>query len=509
MSTVKKERTAISPTRSEDYPEWFQQVVKASDLAENSQVRGCMVIKPWGYAIWENMQAALNRIFKTEGYKNAYFPLFIPKSYLEEEAEHVDGFAKECAVITHTHLEANAEGELNPASPLEDPLIVRPTSETIIGETFAKWVKSHRDLPLKINQWANVVRWEMRTRLFLRTTEFLWQEGHSAFATEKEAQEEAHKMLYVYSDFIENYMAIPAYLGEKSESERFPGASQTLCLEPMMQDRKALQAGTSHFLGQNFAKTANISFSDDEGKKNHAWTVSFGMSTRVIGAMIMVHSDDDGLVIPPRMAPSHIVIQPVLNKKEMRNQVLEYCEKLKANLEAINYCGQPIDVELDTRNLRGGEKMWQWVKKGIPLRIEIGTREIESDSLFVGRRDKSTKERYAQSREEFIGSITKTLDDIQNGLYQRALAFRNKHTIKIDSKKAFYEFFTPKDKNKPEIHGGFAMAHWNGSADVEKQIKQDLKVTIRCIPLEDTDGPGTCIFTGEPSKQRVIWAKAY
>lgn len=502
-----KQKTAISPTRSEDYPEWYQQVVRAADLAENSPVRGCMVIKPWGYQIWENMQRALDKMFKDTGHVNAYFPLFIPKSYLEKEAKHVDGFAKECAVVTHSRLEVGPDGQLIPASPLEEPLIVRPTSETIIGEMYAKWVQSYRDLPILINQWANVVRWEMRTRLFLRTAEFLWQEGHTVHATKEEALEETRKMLGVYAEFAENFMAMPVIQGEKTEAERFPGADSTLCIEAMMQDRKALQAGTSHFLGQNFAKSCGIQFQNEAGDLQHAWTTSWGVSTRLIGALIMTHSDDDGLVLPPKLAPSHIVILPVLHKPECRAQVLEYSQKLKAELEDQCFGRTPIEVVLDERDLRGGDKMWQWIKKGIPLRVEVGPRDMENDAVFVGRRD--TGEKQGMPRAEFIQRAPALLQEIQDNLLTRAKNYRAEHTHNIDSKDEFYDFFSPSNKNKPEIHGGFAMTHWNGSSEVEQKISDDLKVTIRCVPLDDNAEPGVCPFSGEPSKQRVVFGKSY
>lgn len=505
-------KTAISPTRTEDYPEWYQQVIKAADLAESSPVRGCMVIKPWGYQLWENMQRALDKMFKDTGHKNAYFPLFIPMSYLQKEAAHVDGFAKECAVVTHSRLEAGPDGILRPASPLEEPLIVRPTSETIIGELYAKWVQSYRDLPILINQWANVVRWEMRTRLFLRTAEFLWQEGHTAHATAEEAWVETRKMLDVYETFAQEFMAMPVIKGEKTAGERFPGAESTLCIEAMMQDRKALQAGTSHFLGQNFAKAAGIEFLSEKGTREHAWTTSWGVSTRLIGALIMTHSDDDGLILPPRLAPSHIVILPVLHQEEHRAAVLQYCENLRQALRAISYHGHPLEVELDTRDIRGGEKMWSWVKKGVPVRIEVGPRDLASDTLFTARRD--TGEKKPVPRAEFLANVTAILDSIQANLLQRAQTLRTENTREISSKEDFYAYFTPKNTNEPEIHGGFAIAHYNGSPDLEDQLKSDLKVTVRCLPLDEsslpgTPGPGTCIFTGQPSPRRAIFAKSY
>lgn len=503
---AKEAKTAISPTRAQDYPEWYQQVIKAADLAENSPVRGCMVIKPWGYSLWENMQHVLDKMFKDTGHKNAYFPLFIPVSYLEKEAEHVEGFAKECAVVTHSRLELK-DGKLVPASPLEEPLIVRPTSETIIGEMYSKWVQSYRDLPVLVNQWANVVRWEMRTRLFLRTAEFLWQEGHTAHATKEEAIEETNKMLRVYEDFAQNYMAMPVICGQKTEGEKFPGAVTTYCIEAMMQDRKALQAGTSHFLGQNFARASNIRYLSENGTQEYAWTTSWGVSTRLIGGLIMTHSDDDGLVLPPRIAPTHIVILPVIRDDASRAQVMQYCENLKKELSEVLYDGKPLRVEIDARDIRGGEKAWSWVKKGVPIRLEIGPRDIAADSLFMARRDDGSKKPIA--RAEFVASAPQILAQIQQNLFERALKYRAENTVKIDSKKDFYDFFTPQNEKKPEIHGGFALAHFDGSAEVEDMLRQDLKVTVRCIPLEGEEEEGVCPFSGRPSKKRVVFAKSY
>jgi len=359
-------KTAISPTRSEDYAEWYQQVVRAADLAETSPVRGCMVIKPWGWSLWENIQSALDRMFKQTGHVNAYFPLFIPISFLQKEAEHVEGFAKECAVVTHHRLETGPDGVLRPAGPLEEPYVVRPTSETIIGAMYAKWVQSYRDLPILINQWANVVRWEMRTRLFLRTAEFLWQEGHTAHETEAEAREETQRMLEVYRTFAEEYMALPVLLGEKTPCQRFPGAVSTLCIEAMMQDRKALQAGTSHFLGQNFAKASGIKYQSREGREEYAWTTSWGVSTRLIGALIMTHADDDGMVMPPRLAPAHVVIMPIVKAPADRERIIDYCRQLRADLQKQVYGERKIEAILDTREMNAGEKGWEWIKKGIP-----------------------------------------------------------------------------------------------------------------------------------------------
>ena len=499
-------KTAITPTREQDYPGWYQQVVRSADLAENSPVRGCMVIKPWGYGIWEHMQAELDRMFKDTGHENAYFPLFIPKSFLEKEAEHVDGFAKECAVVTHHRLEPGPDGGLVPAGKLEEPLIVRPTSETIIGHMFAKWIESYRDLPLKINQWANVVRWEMRVRLFLRTAEFLWQEGHTAHATQEEALEETRLMLDVYADFAENYMAMPVVKGEKTIGERFPGADTTYSIEAMMQDRKALQAGTSHFLGQNFSKAQEIKFQDQEGNESFAWTTSWGVSTRLIGALIMTHSDDDGLVLPPKLAPKHVVICPVIRKDEEREQVLEYCYALEAELKKAQYDGQPVRVTVDARDVRGGEKKWHHVKRGVPIRIEAGPRDIESDSVFVGRRDQPKSS--GMGRSEFVAKVGEILGEIQDGLFQKAVTFREENTRTFKSLDKFKKYFTPKNKDKPEIHGGFAKCYFVDCPEVDEMLKP-LKVTPRCIPLDQDGSEGICIFTGKPTKTIGLFGKSY
>ena len=511
MSNAAKPQTAVTPTRSENYPEWYLEVIKAADLAESSEVKGCMVIKPWGYALWENIQRVLDGMFKATGHVNAYFPLFIPLRYLEKEAAHVEGFAKECAVVTHHRLEAR-DGKLIPVSALEEPLVVRPTSETIIGESFAKWVKSHRDLPLLINQWANVVRWEMRTRLFLRTAEFLWQEGHTAHATQEEAVEETMKMLGVYAEFAEQWMAMPVIQGEKTAGERFPGAVSTYCIEAMMQDKKALQAGTSHFLGQNFAKASNIKFQNDKEELVHAWTTSWGVSTRLVGGMIMTHADDDGMVCPPRLAPQQVVIIAVIQKPEVRQQVLDYCNKLAAELRAQTFAGTPVRVHVDARDIRGGDRVWEWIKKGVPVRLEVGPRDIEKDSVFMGRRDKAPKDKAGMARGEFVASVSKILQEIQDALFQRALAYRDANTRVIDDEKEFRAYFSApatKNANDPTpIHGGFAMTHFDGDPALEAKIKDELGVTVRCIPLAAGE-PGTCPFTGKPSAKRVVWAKSY
>ncbi|MGI9086730.1 MAG: proline--tRNA ligase [Chthoniobacterales bacterium] len=512
MTNPAAPKSAITPRREEDFPEWYQQVIRAAELAEPSEVRGCMVIRPWGYGIWENMQRQLDAMFRATGHRNAYFPLFIPLSYLAKEAAHVEGFAKECAVVTHSRLEVNAEGKMVPASPLAEPLVVRPTSETIIGATYAKWVQSYRDLPILINQWANVVRWEMRPRIFLRTTEFLWQEGHTVHETETEAREETKRMLDVYETFVRDHVALPVFTGEKSESERFPGAVQTLCIEAMVQDRKAIQAGTSHFLGQNFSRSSGIRFQTRTGTQEFGWTTSWGMSTRMIGTLIMAHADDDGLVLPPRVAPTHVVILPITPKEETRAAVLAAANQLAEQLRGLRYHDAPLEVEVDQRDLAGGAKNWEWIKKGVPLRVELGPRDLESGNVAISRRDQPIKSKEFLPAAELVRQVPALLDAIQQNLLERATAFRDAHTREINSKEEFYDFFTPKNANKPEIHGGFALAHWNGSREVEEKVKADLKVTIRCIPFDDPASPaeaGKCIFTGEPSPRRVIWAKSY
>src|SRR3954449_3194537 len=442
MSTATT-KTAISPRREEDFPEWYQQVVRAAELAEPSDVRGCMVIRPWGYGIWENMQRQLDAMFKATGHRNAYFPLFIPLSYMQKEAEHVEGFAKECAVVTHHRLDIGPDGKMRPApaAALTEPLVVRPTSETIIGATYAKWVQSYRDLPILLNQWCNIVRWEMRPRIFLRTTEFLWQEGHTVHETEADARDETKKMLGVYETFAREHLAIPVFSGEKSESERFPGAVQTLCIEAMVQDRKAIQAGTSHFLGQNFSKGGGIQFQTRDGKQEFGWTTSWGMTTRMIGTLIMMHADDDGLVLPPRIAPTHIVIIPITPKEETRAAVLEAADKLAAQLRAMSYAGSPIEVEVDNRDLGGGVKSWDWIKKGVPLRVELGPRDLESGNVAVSRRDQPVKAKEFVKAEEFVGQAPNLLNAIQENLLARATEFREANTRKIDSKEDFYAFF--------------------------------------------------------------------
>lgn len=497
-------KTAINPTRAENYPEWYQQVIIAADLAETSPVRGCMVIKPWGFAIWENLQRQLDDRLKATGHMNAYFPLLIPLNQIEKEAKHIEGFAKECAVVTHHRLADDGEGGLKPEGELEEPFVIRPTSETMIGSMFAKWIQSYRDLPLLINQWANVMRWEMRTRLFLRTSEFLWQEGHTAHATAEEAVQETLQILDLYAEFCENVLAMPVIKGEKTESERFPGALSTYTIEAMMQDGKALQAGTSHFLGQNFSTAYDISFSDQDGEVRNVWTTSWGVSTRLIGGLIMSHSDDDGLVIPPRIAPQHIVILPIYKGDEDRKTVLEYCESLKQAISEKYFHGQAVRVQIDDRDLRGGEKNWQWVKKGVPLRLEIGMRDIANDVVTTYRRDNPPKERISLQRDELIATVVDVLDDIQNNIFTRAKQRSEAKHIQVDNLDDFNKFFKSKDAEKL----GFVTCYAADTAEVEEMLKP-LNVTARCIPLQQNDTPGKCIFTGVEVNKQIVFAKAY
>ena len=485
-------------TRSEDYSKWYNELVVKADLAENSGVRGCMVIKPYGFAIWEKMQAELDRMFKETGHQNAYFPLFIPKSYFSKEASHVDGFAKECAVVTHYRLRNAEDGsgiEVDPGAKLEEELIVRPTSETIIWDTYRKWVQSYRDLPLLINQWANVVRWEMRTRLFLRTAEFLWQEGHTAHATEKEAIEEAEQMMHIYAEFVENYMAVPVIKGVKTESERFAGALETYAIEALMQDGKALQAGTSHFLGQNFAKAFDVKFATKEGKQEYVWATSWGVSTRLMGALIMTHSDDNGLVLPPNLAPDQVVIVPIYRNDEQFEAVSEVAEKLMKDLRA-----QGIRVKFDKRDThKPGWKFNEYELKGVPVRIAIGPKDVENGTVEVARRDTLTKQILPTG--ETIMFISNLLGEIQENLYTKALKHRADHTSVVETYGEFKEVL--------EAKGGFISAHWDGTSKTEEKIKNETKATIRCIPLDNDNESGKCMVTGNPSKRKVLFAKAY
>lgn len=486
----------ITP-RSEDYSQWYIDIVKNADLAENSSVRGCMVIKPYGYAIWEKMQDILDRMFKETGHSNAYFPLFIPKSFLCREADHVEGFAKECAVVTHYRLKTDPEGGVmvDPEARLEEELIVRPTSETIIWDTYKRWIQSYRDLPILCNQWANVVRWEMRTRLFLRTAEFLWQEGHTAHATREEAVAETEQMLRVYADFAEKFMAIPVIKGVKSPNERFAGAIDTYCIEALMQDGKALQAGTSHFLGQNFAKAFDVKFLNKENKQEYVWATSWGVSTRLIGALIMTHSDDNGLVLPPQLAPIHVVIIPIYKNEEQLQAIIEKVNPLVEKLKA-----KGITVKFDTDDSkRSGWKFNEYEMKGVPVRVAIGPRDLENNQAEVARRDTLTKE--TVSFENIDNYIEQLLQDIQQNIYNKALQFREENTRKADTWEEFVDIL--------DNQGGFVAAHWDGTPETEDLIKEKTKATIRCIPFDNPLEEGKCILTGKPSKQRVLFARAY
>ena len=484
--------------RSENYSQWYQDLVIKADLAENSAVRGCMVIKPYGYAIWEKMQAELDRMFKETGHQNAYFPLFIPKSFFSREADHVEGFAKECAVVTHYRLkndEQNGGIVVDPDAKLEEELIIRPTSETIIWNTYRNWIHSHRDLPLLINQWANVVRWEMRTRLFLRTAEFLWQEGHTAHATREEAIEETIKMLGVYSDFAENFMAIPVIKGVKTENERFAGAVDTYSIEALMQDGKALQSGTSHFLGQNFAKAFDVKFTGKEGREEYVWSTSWGVSTRLMGALVMAHSDDNGLVLPPKLAPIQVVIVPIYKKTEQLEKISERVSSLVSDLKA-----KGISVKFDDNdNKKPGWKFAEYELKGVPVRLAIGPRDIENGTVEISRRDTLQKE--IIPIDGCVEYIENLLTEIQKGIYRKALDFRTENTRSADSWDEFKDLI----QNK----GGFVLAHWDGTSETENKIKEETKATVRCIPLVNIQEQGKCIYTGKPSKQRVLFAVAY
>ena len=491
-----KELKELTP-RSENYSQWYQDLVIKADLAENSSVRGCMVIKPYGYAIWEKMQRILDDKFKETGHHNAYFPLFIPKSFLSREAEHVEGFAKECAVVTHYRLKTNAEGNgvvVDPAAKLEEELIVRPTSETIIWNTYKGWIQSWRDLPILCNQWANVVRWEMRTRLFLRTAEFLWQEGHTAHTTKEEALEEAQKMLQVYADFAEKYMAMPVITGVKSATERFAGAVETYTIEALMQDGKALQSGTSHFLGQNFAKAFDVTFTDKDGSQQLVWATSWGVSTRLMGALIMSHSDDNGLVLPPRLAPIQVVIVPIYRSEEQLNAIRERVSPL---IEQLRKDGISVKLD-DADNKKPGWKFAEYELKGIPVRLALGGRDLENGTVEVMRRD--TLEKETIPFEGIADHIEKLLHDIQENIFKKALDYRSSHTYTVDT----YEEF----KEKLDL-GGFVLAHWDGTPETEAAIKEETKATIRCIPFEGDTTPGTCVYSGKPSERRVLFARAY
>lgn len=484
-------------SRSTDYSAWYNELVTKADLAEHSDVRGCMVIKPYGYSIWEKMQQVLDQMFKETGHSNAYFPLFIPKSFFSKEASHVDGFAKECAVVTHYRLKDDGQGNVvvDPDAKLEEELIVRPTSETIIWNTYRGWIQSYRDLPILVNQWANVVRWEMRTRLFLRTSEFLWQEGHTAHASAEEAIAETKQMLEVYANFAENWMAVPVIKGVKSPNERFAGALDTYCIEALMQDGKALQAGTSHFLGQNFAKAFDVKFTGKDGKQDYVWATSWGVSTRLIGALIMAHSDDEGLVLPPKLAPIQVVIVPIYNSDESFDAITAKVNELMPKLRA-----KGISVKYDNRDTqRPGFKFAEWEMKGVPVRIAIGPRDLENGTVEVARRD--TKEKKVYQLENIENQVEDLLNDIQSSIYKKAFDFRENNITKADT---FEEFVSILDGK-----AGFVAAHWDGTPETEEKIKDMTKATIRCIPLNNKQEEGKCILTGKPSSQRVLFARAY
>ena len=484
-------------SREQDYSQWYNDIVQGAGLAESSGVRGCMVIKPYGYAIWEKMQAELDRMFKETGHENAYFPIFIPKSYLSKEADHVEGFAKECAVVTHYRLKNSEDGSgvvVDPQARLEEELIVRPTSETIIWDTYRKWIQSYRDLPILVNQWANVVRWEMRTRLFLRTAEFLWQEGHTAHATRQEAIVETEQMINIYAKFAQDFMAMPVVIGLKSEKERFAGAEETYCIEALMQDGKALQAGTSHFLGQNFAKAFDVRFTTKDGKQEYVWATSWGVSTRLMGALVMAHSDDYGLVLPPKLAPYQVVIVPIFKGDEELEKVSNVVYKVKTALEA-----EGISVKFDNRvTHKPGWKFAEYELKGVPIRLTLGSRDLESGTIEVSRRD--TLEKETCQIINIASKVKDSLREIQDNLYNKALVFRDKRTCQADSKDDFIRLIEK---------GGFVYAHWDGTSETEELIKQQTKATIRCIPLEAKQESGVCLFTGKPSNKRVLFAKSY
>lgn len=486
------------PTRAENYSEWYNEIVKRADLAETSAVRGCMVIKPYGYAIWEKMQRALDDMFKATGHVNAYFPLFVPKSFLEKEEEHAEGFAKECAVVTHYRLKANPDGKglvVDPNAKLEEELIVRPTSETVIWNTYKGWIQSWRDLPLLINQWANVVRWEMRTRIFLRTAEFLWQEGHTAHATKEEAIEETNKMLGVYADFAENWMAVPVVKGAKTPNERFAGAEDTLCIEAMMQDGKALQSGTSHFLGQNFAKSFDVKFVSKDNQLEYAWATSWGVSTRLMGALIMAHSDDNGLVLPPKLAPIQVVIVPIYKTPE---DLTKISEKVNPIFEELKAKGISVKYDDDDKQ-RSGWKFAEYELKGVPIRLALGARDLENGTIEVARRDTLTKE--SQPLDGIADYVRNLLDEIQTNIFQKALKFREENTFKVDTWEEFKEQIEK---------GGFILAHWDGTSETEEKIKEETKATIRCIPFGgEEEEEGKDVYSGQPSNKRVVYARAY
>ncbi len=509
-------KNAITPTREENFPEWYQKVIQAADLAENSETRGCMVIKPWGYALWENIQGILDKKFKETGHENAYFPLLIPLSYLEKEAEHAEGFATECAVVTHHRLGAQKDEKgktkLVPQGELTEPYVIRPTSEMIIGAAFARWTQSYRDLPLLINQWANVMRWEMRPRIFLRTAEFLWQEGHTAHATQAEAEAETSQMQGIYEEFLFNYLAIPVIAGEKSEVERFPGAEKTLTVEAMVQDKKAIQAGTSHYMGQNFAKAQDISFVNKEGNQDFAYTTSWGVSTRLIGTLIMAHSDDDGLLMPPAIASQQVVIIPVIPKPKFEESILEACEALRSQIVQQSYLGQPIRVKVDKRDSNAGTKKWEWVKKGVPIRIEIGPRDLESGKLCYQLRTEEPTEKYFVESEGWAAKVPQLLANVYDQLLSKATELRDNNMVYCDNLNDF-------EANWDDNGGAkWLVTPWAGSNEEEEDLSKKWQISIRCLPgrdklpasiLEKITGSTHCIKTGSSTEVLAIWAKSY
>jgi prolyl-tRNA synthetase len=500
-------KTAVTPTRAQNYPEWYQQVIRAADMAENSSVRGCMIIKPWGYGIWERLQQQLDRRFKETGHQNCYFPLFIPMSLIATEAAHVEGFAKEMAVVTHHRLVKDGD-RLRPDAELEEPLVVRPTSEMIIGQAMADWIQSYRDLPMLLNQWANVVRWEMRPRLFLRTSEFLWQEGHTAHATAEEAMEETRRMLEIYRQVVEDVMAVPVIPGEKSESERFPGADRTLTIEAMMQDGRALQAGTSHFLGQNFAKAVNMRYQDREGGLQYCWTTSWGVSTRLIGAMIMAHGDDNGLRLPPMLAPHQVVIVPIIRSPDQRGTVLEAANRLAARIREQSWKDAGIRCHVDEREIPAPDKRWEWIKKGVPVVCELGPLDIEKGVATFTMRNGLDEGRVSVPLDEFAGSLPERLQATHDGLYNDVLAYRQAKTATdLKTFEEFREYFG-KDNASSDSNRGFARAKWSGNPESEEKLKE-LGVTIRCLPFDQSETEGRCILTGEPATTDAIFARAY
>jgi len=502
-----KPKNAISPTRSENFPEWYQQVVRNADLAENSETRGCMVIKPWGFAIWEAIQRDLDARFKATGHENAYFPLLIPLSYLEKEAEHAEGFATECAVVTHHRLEAvkgdDGKTKMIPKGKLAEPYVIRPTSETIIGAAFSRWVESYRDLPLLINQWANVMRWEMRPRLFLRTAEFLWQEGHTAHETREEAITETKMIHQLYSDALRDLLAIPVIMGEKTEAERFPGAEMTFTIEAMVQDKKAIQAGTSHYLGQNFAKAQNITFVDRDNQEQHVHTTSWGVSTRLVGTLIMAHSDDDGLVLPPRIAPQQIVIIPVTPKPDSRDAIIDACHALAKRLREQNYGGEVLRVKVDDRDLGGGVKKWEWVKKGVPLRVEIGPRDMAERKVCLQRRDQPAHEKSFLDKELFLRDVVESLDAVHQSLLEKARTLREENISDCQDLATFEKHWSTEDP-------GWLLTPWSGTRAEEEDLSKKHQITVRCLPLDQQqEAESPCLLTGKPTKSRALWGRSY